>query len=125
MTTWYLGVCLCGQKLEIPQGGGWTFIQMVCDACGSFRDFPRYLQRDAPEMDEAAILSMLAEGRHKWPRGGRSPTDREAAILDRLTRPCPCTGRFVKEYENGAAYRCPACKSERFEWIDAIGPVSD
>ena len=126
MTTWYEGICVLGHKVNIPKGGGFTYIQLVCDTCGSYSDWPRYIPREFPqEMSQSEFAAYLALGQRKWPRSGRHATAAEKAFLDKITRRCECGGHYVSEYEGGASYRCPECKSDRFKHLGMSGVASD
>ena len=118
MGTEYHATCKeCSHQFTLKKGGGFTWYQKVCDACGTCIDVPR----KGPEafdgtMSREQLIDHLANAAG-WSRRGGAFEPSELTIIDEITGRCSCGGNMVPEWQEGAYYRCPKCKGMRLALI--------
>ncbi len=101
-------------------GGGMSWYQKVCNACGNCLNVPRLGPAGFnATMNREQLIQHLAN-RSGWSRTGGQFETSELAIIEELTSQCGCGGHMVPEWKDGALYRCPECRGYRLELLTGI-----
>ena len=104
---------LCHHQFELKKGGGWTWYQKICNACGKELRVPRKAPEDAElgtTMTHEDLLKHLIDS-SKWSRRGGNFEQAELDMLIEMTAACDCGGEMISEMNPEIVYRCPSCKS--------------
>lgn len=104
----------CHYEFKLSKGGGWLWIQKVCNACGMDMKVPRQGPEDCRvgvTMTYLELVKHLADGPSKWSRRGGSFDEVERKMLNEITSVCVCGGSMIGETSKDVVYRCPQCKS--------------
>lgn len=109
----------CGTHFTVRGGGGFTFDQLHCDACGMDRSVSHEELGDIHLRFVKGLPGPYAVSR--WEADARiqrdypgEPLTEEAyhAAAEASLEPCACGGRF----RYNAPSRCPGCRSTKEQW---------
>jgi predicted Zn-ribbon and HTH transcriptional regulator len=107
----------CKHEFLLTEGGGWSWYQKICDACGRCLNVPRKAPKDFDgTMTREQIVHHLANSA-KWSHRGGTFEPSETAIIEELTAHCQCGGSWIPEWKKPVR-RCPACKSTSITPVD-------
>lgn|GEM_PF-2148203 len=111
MGTKYQTICNdCEHQFLLTVGGGWSWYQKVCDACGYCLKVPRQAPEDFDvTMNREQIMHLLGTPA-LWSRRGSKFEPLETEIIEKLTARCKCGGKMIAEWKK-PTHRCPACNS--------------
>jgi Zn finger protein HypA/HybF involved in hydrogenase expression len=109
----YKAICnSCQHQFNLVKGGGWTWYQKICNACGQELRVPRKGPEDFESgltMTHQDLAKHLADS-SKWSRRGGSFDNAELNMLSEMTSTCDCGGSMISEMSPDISYRCPRCK---------------
>lgn len=110
----HLTKCLsCAHEFCLFMGGGMSWYQKVCNACGNCLNVPRLGPAGFNATMNREQLIQHLDDRKGWSRRGGTFEPSERAIIDELTGTCGCGGKMLPEWSKDVIYRCPACQGYR------------
>jgi len=118
----YRATCkACHHNFELIKGGGWSWYQKVCNACGICTKIPR----NGPSWFVGNQMSAEDMARHlatpeEWSRSGGRFDRAEKEMLNAMTAICICGGEMIPEWDSSSKHRCPECRSGDLELNDEI-----
>ncbi len=126
--------CLdCGEAFKTSEGGGFAFIQWLCDSCGETTAIPRYaprvsreMQKIIPALQRRTNIFKLGRVTISMPFTWRIDKDRKAIPMDKIERFTPESLRSLLD-DNSAWWTTGADYWDDFEkdmLRQAIGPCS-